>query len=140
MLIGFIALMAMINNLFDLIFHISFQEILGYVFAPIAFIMGIPWSEAVAAGGIMATKLVTNEFVAILSFQDIAANLSAKTEAIVSVFLISFANFSSIGIITGAVKALNDKRGSEVASFGLKLLFGSTLASILSATLVGIFM
>ncbi|MGE7836756.1 NupC/NupG family nucleoside CNT transporter [Viridibacillus arvi] len=140
MLIGFIALMAMINNLFDLIFHISFQEILGYVFAPIAFIMGIPWSEAVAAGGIMATKLVTNEFVAILSFQDIAANLSAKTEAIVSVFLISFANFSSIGIITGAVKALNDKRGSEVASFGLKLLFGSTLASILSATLVGLFM
>ncbi|MBK3493483.1 NupC/NupG family nucleoside CNT transporter [Viridibacillus sp. YIM B01967] len=139
MLIGFIALMTMINNLFDLVFHISFQDILGYVFAPIAFIIGIPWSEAVAAGGIMATKLVTNEFVAILSFKDMAGNLSDKTIAIVSVFLVSFANFSSIGIITGAVKALHDKKGSEVASFGLKLLFGSTLASILSATLVGLF-
>lgn len=140
MLLGFIALMTMINDLFDLIFNISFQNILGYIFAPIAFIMGIPWSEAVAAGSIMATKLVTNEFVAILSFNDIAAGLSEKTIAIVSVFLISFANFGSIGIITGAVKALHDKKGSEVASFGLKLLFGSTLASILSATLVGLFM
>lgn len=140
MLIGFIALMAMINNVFEIVFHISFQEILGYVFAPVAFIMGVPWSESIDAGGIMATKLVTNEFVAMLSFQDIAGTLSEKTVAIVSVFLISFANFSSIGIITGAVKALNDKKGSEVASFGLKLLLGSTLASVLSATIVGLFM
>ncbi|MEH6942882.1 NupC/NupG family nucleoside CNT transporter [Bacillus sp. JJ722] len=140
MLIGFIALMAMINNVFEIVFNISFQELLGYIFAPIAFIMGIPWSEAIDAGGIMATKLVTNEFVAMLSFQDIAGTLSEKTVAIVSVFLISFANFSSIGIITGAVKALHDKKGSEVASFGLKLLLGSTLASVLSATIVGLFM
>ncbi|MCP1306510.1 NupC/NupG family nucleoside CNT transporter [Paenibacillus tyrfis] len=140
MLIGFIALMNMINYVFELIFHISFQSVLGYIFAPIAFLMGIPWSEAVQAGGIMATKLVTNEFVAMLSFKDIASGLSARTVGIVSVFLVSFANFSSIGIITGAVKALNDKRGDEAAQFGLKLLLGSTLASILSATLIGLFL
>ncbi|MFB0845854.1 NupC/NupG family nucleoside CNT transporter [Paenibacillus oleatilyticus] len=140
MLIGFIALMNMINYVFELIFHISFQSVLGYIFAPIAFLMGIPWSEAVPAGGIMATKLVTNEFVAMLSFKDIASGLSPRTVGIVSVFLVSFANFSSIGIITGAVKALNDKRGDEAAQFGLKLLLGSTLASILSATLIGLFL
>ncbi|KZE78986.1 NupC/NupG family nucleoside CNT transporter [Paenibacillus elgii] len=140
MLIGFIALMNMINYVFELIFHISFQSVLGYIFAPVAFLMGIPWSEAVQAGGIMATKLVTNEFVAMLSFKDIASGLSPRTVGIVSVFLVSFANFSSIGIITGAVKALNDKRGDEAAQFGLKLLLGSTLASILSATLIGLFL
>ncbi|MDO3675787.1 NupC/NupG family nucleoside CNT transporter [Paenibacillus ehimensis] len=140
MLIGFIALMNMINYVFELVFHISFQSVLGYIFAPVAFLMGIPWSEAVQAGGIMATKLVTNEFVAMLSFKDIASGLSVRTVGIVSVFLVSFANFSSIGIITGAVKALNDKRGDEAAQFGLKLLLGSTLASILSATLIGLFL
>lgn len=139
MLIGFIALMNMINFVFDLVFQISFQSVLGYLFAPIAFVMGIPWGEAVQAGGIMATKLVTNEFVAMLSFQDISNSLSDRTVAIVSVFLVSFANFSSIGIITGAVQALNEKKGAEVASFGLKLLLGATLASILSGTIVGLF-
>ncbi|SMG29272.1 NupC/NupG family nucleoside CNT transporter [Paenibacillus aquistagni] len=138
MLIGFIALMEMINGLFGIIFGITFQEILGYIFAPIAYVMGIPWVEAVQAGGIMATKLVTNEFVAMLSFKDIAVGLSERTVGMVSVFLVSFANFSSIGIITGAVKALNEKRGEDVAQFGLKLLYGSTLASILSAVIVGV--
>ncbi|UHA74950.1 NupC/NupG family nucleoside CNT transporter [Paenibacillus sp. 481] len=140
MLIGFIALMNMINFLFEAIFQISFSNVLGYIFAPIAFVMGIPWDEAVRAGGIMATKLVTNEFVAMMDFQKIAGSLSERTVAIVSVFLVSFANFSSIGIITGSVKALNEKRGDQVAQFGLKLLFGSTLASVLSATLIGLFL
>ncbi|MCG7407568.1 NupC/NupG family nucleoside CNT transporter [Paenibacillus sp. ACRRX] len=140
MLIGFIALMNMINWVFEAIFQISFQNVLGYIFAPVAFLMGVPWSEAVSAGGIMATKLVTNEFVAMLNFKEIASGMSDRAVGIVSVFLVSFANFSSIGIITGAVKALNDKRGDEVAQFGLKLLFGSTLASILSSTLIGLFL
>ncbi|MBN6185531.1 NupC/NupG family nucleoside CNT transporter [Aneurinibacillus sp. BA2021] len=140
MLIGFIALMNLINYIFTLIFHISFQTVLGYLFAPIAFLMGVPMHETVQAGSIMATKLVTNEFVAMLSFKDIAGGLSAKTVGIVSVFLVSFANFSSVGIITGSVKALQEKQGDEVAKFGMKLLYGSTLASILSATIMGVFM
>ncbi|MBA9026619.1 NupC/NupG family nucleoside CNT transporter [Peribacillus huizhouensis] len=138
MLIGFVALMAMINSLFDMIFGISFQEILGYLFAPIAFLMGVPWAEAISAGGVMATKLVTNEFVAMISLGDVANTLSAHTIGIISVFLVSFANFSSIGIIAGAVKSLNEKQGNVVARFGLKLLYGATLVSILTATIVGI--
>ena len=140
MLIGFIALMSGIDYVFMLIFNVSFQTILGFVFAPIAFIMGVPWAESVSAGGIMATKLVTNEFVAMLSFTEISAELSTKTVGIVSVFLVSFANFSSIGIITGAVKDLSPKQGDEVAKNGLKLLLGSTIASVLSATVIGLFL
>ena len=138
MLIGFVALMALINSLFDMIFGISFQGILGYIFAPIAFLMGVPWAEAISAGGIMATKLVTNEFVAMISLGDVANTLSARTLGIISVFLVSFANFSSIGIIAGAVKGLNEKQGNVVARFGLKLLYGATLVSILTATIVGL--
>ncbi|MDR7000062.1 nucleoside transporter C-terminal domain-containing protein [Neobacillus niacini] len=138
MLIGFVALMAAINNIFDLIFHITFQQILGYIFSPIAFIMGIPFSEAVQAGGIMAEKLVTNEFVAMLDLSKVSKSFSPRTLGIISVFLVSFANFSSIGIIAGAVKSLNEKKGNVVAKFGLKLLYGATLVSVLSAVIVSI--
>ncbi|MGE7186292.1 NupC/NupG family nucleoside CNT transporter [Peribacillus sp. NPDC006672] len=138
MLIGFVALIAGINSLFDMILGISFQDILGYIFAPFAFIMGIPISETVTAGGIMATKLVTNEFVAMLSLGEASSALSDRTIGIVSVFLVSFANFSSIGIIAGAVKGLHEKQGNVVARFGLKLLYGATLVSILSAIIVSV--
>lgn len=138
MLIGFVALIAFINGTFDQIFGITFQHLLGYVFAPVAFIMGIPWSEAVSAGGIMATKLVTNEFVAMVSLSDIADTFSERTLGILSVFLVSFANFSSIGIIAGAVKGLSERQGNTVARFGLKLLYGATLVSILSGLIVGL--
>lgn len=138
MLIGFVALMAAINNIFDLIFHITFQQILGYIFSPIAFIMGIPFSEAVQAGGIMAEKLVTNEFVAMMDLAKVGKSFSPRTLGIISVFLVSFANFSSIGIIAGAVKSLNEKKGNVVAKFGLKLLYGATLVSVLSGVVVSI--
>ncbi|MNO75469.1 Nucleoside permease NupC [compost metagenome] len=138
MLVGFVGIIALINGVFSGIFGISFQGILGYVFAPIAFLIGVPWHEAVDAGSIMATKLVANEFVAMLDFVKIQDGLSGRTTAIVSVFLISFANFGSIGTIVGAVKGLNEKQGNIVARFGLKLLFGATLVSVLSALIIGI--
>ncbi|PAD71581.1 NupC/NupG family nucleoside CNT transporter [Paenibacillus campinasensis] len=139
MLLGFVALIAMINGIFNTIIGISFQELLGYLFAPFAFVMGIPWAEAVDAGSIMATKIVSNEFVAMLELTNFPA-LSERTVGIVSVFLVSFANFSSIGIIAGAVKGLDEKQGNTVARFGLKLLYGATLVSVLSATIAGLFL
>ena len=139
MLIGFVAIIAMINGIFSGIFGISFQEMLGYIFAPFAFMMGVPWKEAVEAGSIMATKMVSNEFVAMLDLGKHTA-LSARTVGIVSVFLVSFANFSSIGIIAGAVKGLHEKQGNVVARFGLKLLYGATMVSVLSATVAGLFL
>lgn len=138
MLIGFIALMAGFNSVFELIFGVTFQTILGYIFAPVAFIMGIPFSEAVSAGSIMATKLVTNEFVAMLDLSGGDYHFSERTMGILSVFLVSFANFSSIGIIVGAVKSLNEKQGNAVARFGVKLLFGATLVSVLSGIIVSL--
>lgn len=138
MLIGFVALIAAINNVFELMFGLSFQQILGYIFAPVAFIMGISPDEAVLAGGIMATKLVTNEFVAMMDLAEITEAFSERTLGILSVFLVSFANFSSIGILAGAVKGLNEKQGNVVARFGLKLLYGATLVSILSGVIVSL--
>ncbi|KIL14978.1 NupC/NupG family nucleoside CNT transporter [Bacillus safensis] len=138
MLIGFVALIAMINGIFTAAIGVSFQDVLGYVFAPFAFIVGVPWSEAVQAGSIMATKMVSNEFVAMQILSGDAFQFTARTEAIISVFLVSFANFSSIGIIAGAVKGLNEKQGNVVARFGLKLLFGATLVSFLTAGVVGL--
>ncbi|WP_054026341.1 NupC/NupG family nucleoside CNT transporter [Bacillus sp. FJAT-28004] len=138
MLIGFIAMIALVNGLFSGIIGISFQELLGYIFAPFAFIMGVPWKDAVDAGSIMATKMVSNEFVAMLELEKYP-NLSARAVGIVSVFLVSFANFSSIGIIAGAVKGLHEKQGNVVARFGLKLLYGATLVSVLSAIIAGLF-
>lgn len=136
MLIGFVALMEGIDSVFEMIFGVTFQHLLGYVFAPFAFIMGIPASEVVSAGGIMATKMVTNEFVAMMNLSEMASEFSPRTLGIVSVFLVSFANFSSIGILSGAVKGLNEKQGNVVARFGLRLLYGAVLVSFLSAIIV----
>ncbi len=139
MLIGFIALITMANALFSAVFSISFQEALGYLFSPLAFLVGVPWAEAVQAGSLMATKIVSNEFVAMLNLSQGDFHFSQRTVAIISVFLVSFANFSSIGIIVGAIKALDTQQGNNAARFGLKLLYGSTLVSFLNATVVGLF-
>lgn len=138
MLIGFIALISCLNALFSAVFSISFQGVLGYLFYPFAWMMGVPSHEALQVGSIMATKLVSNEFVAMLDLQKVASTLSPRSVGILSVFLVSFANFSSIGIIAGAVKGLNEHQGNVVSRFGLKLLYGSTLVSVLSASITGL--
>ena len=87
----------------------------------------------------MSLNLRDNEFVAILQLQPLLDVLSAKASAVLSTFLVSFANFSSIGIIAGAVQAINGAKAKEVSGFGLKLLLVATMASLLSATVVGLF-
>ncbi|PTG85738.1 NupC/NupG family nucleoside CNT transporter [Staphylococcus chromogenes] len=147
MLIGYIALITFLNGIVGGIIHFvsggsldwNFQTLIGFVFAPLAFLTGIPWHDAVEAGSIMATKLLSNEFVAMTELGK-ANGLSDRALGVVSVFLVSFANFSSIGIIAGAIKSLNDEKGDVVARFGLKLLFGATLVSFISATIAGFFL
>ncbi|WP_159566109.1 NupC/NupG family nucleoside CNT transporter [Budvicia diplopodorum] len=142
MLVGFIAIIAMVNAIFSALFGISFQDFLGYVFSPLAFLVGVPWDEAISAGTLMGTKLVSNEFVAMDQLKQGLTSgtllFSEHTKAIISVFLVSFANFSSIGIICGAIKALNAPQGNVASRFGLKLLYGATLVSFLSAAVVGL--
>nr|WP_256521755.1 nucleoside transporter C-terminal domain-containing protein [Halobacillus sp. A5] len=140
MLIAFIASLELVNAMFAGIFGgLTLQETLGYVIAPIGFLMGIPSGELLDAGSIMGTKIVTNEFVAMLEFQGMVDSVSEKTVGIVTVFLTSFANFSSIGIIAGTVQGIDADKGARVSGFGMKLLIGATLASMLSATIAGLF-
>ncbi|MEC5423753.1 nucleoside transporter C-terminal domain-containing protein [Virgibacillus sp. C22-A2] len=141
MLIAFIASLELVNWLIQLAFAgVTLQQILGYALAPIGVLMGISPSEVIQAGSVMGTKIVTNEFVAMLQFQTMLNDMSVKTVGIVSVFLTSFANFSSIGIIAGTVKGIDSEKAVSVSGFGMKLLVGATLASILSATVVGLFL
>ncbi len=139
MLIGFIALLAMINGVFAALFHgTTFQDVMGHVFAPLAWLTGIPWHEAADAGRFMGTKLVSNEVVAMQELSRQHDGLSDRTVAIVSTYLVSFANFATIAIVTGAVRSLSEKQGAVIARNGLRLLYGATLVSLLSATIVGL--
>ncbi|EOD8178001.1 TPA: NupC/NupG family nucleoside CNT transporter [Staphylococcus aureus] len=146
MLIGYIAIIALLNGIVSNIFSTvsggaiswDFQTLIGFVFAPFAFLVGVPWQDAVQSGSVMATKLLSNEFVAMQALGKLS-DLSEHAKGVTSVFLVSFANFSSIGIISGAIKSLNDKKGDTVARFGLKLLFGATLVSFISAAIAGFF-
>lgn len=139
MLIGFISLVTFLNNSFIAVIHISFTELIGYVFAPVAFLMGVPAHDIVKVGSLMATKLITNEFVAMGSLHEMAAQLSTKSHAIISAYLVSFANFGTIGIITGSIKSISSQQGAYVAKFSMKLLLGATLASVLTGTIVGFY-
>ncbi|PTL18230.1 NupC/NupG family nucleoside CNT transporter [Staphylococcus gallinarum] len=146
MLIGYIAIIALLNGVVSAIFTAvsggsitwDFQTLIGFVFAPFAFLIGVPWHDAVQAGSIMATKLLSNEFVAMQSLSK-TKEISDHAKGVISVFVVSFANFSSIGIISGAIKSLNSEKGDVVARFGLKLLFGATLVSFISAAIAGFF-
>lgn len=139
MLIGFIALVTFLNNTFNILFHVTFTDILGWIFAPIAFMMGVPKQDIVKAGSLMATKLITNEFVAMGDLVQISHQLSHKTVAMISTYLVSFANFGTIGIISGSIKSIDENQGVYVAKFSMKLLLGATMASMLTATIIGIY-
>ncbi|WP_304057195.1 NupC/NupG family nucleoside CNT transporter [Levilactobacillus namurensis] len=139
MLIGFVALVTFLNSTFTAILHISFTDLIGYVFSPVAFLMGVPAHDALKVGSLMATKLITNEFVAMGTLHGIAGTLSAKATAIISAYLVSFANFGTVGIVTGSIKSISAEQGGYVAKFSMKLLLGATLASVLTGTIVGLY-
>ncbi|PKR78228.1 NupC/NupG family nucleoside CNT transporter [Halalkalibacillus sediminis] len=141
MLIAFLASLEMVNWVIGAVASgWTLEELLGYALAPITFLMGVAPGELVSAGSFMGTKIITNEFVAMSQFMEVSGDLSEKTVGIVSVFLTSFANFSSIGIIAGTVAGIDSEKGKTISSFGMKLLIGATLASILSATIAGMFL
>ena len=145
MLIGFLALIALVNFLLGKAGGVagypefSLNTILGGLFACFAWAMGVPGNEAMTAGALMGTKLVANEFVAYLQLKDIMAQgtMSPKTLAIVSFALCGFANFGSVGIQIGGISALEPSRRADLARLGFRALIAGTLASYLSATLAG---
>ncbi len=145
MLIAFIALIALANMLLSTAgglfgFHaLTLQQILGYLFSPIAFILGIPWHEAIVAGSFLGQKLVLNEFVAYVSFVGVKATLSMHTQVIITIALCGFANISSIAVLLGGLGIMAPARRPEIARLGFKAVLAGTLSNFMSATLMGIF-
>jgi CNT family concentrative nucleoside transporter len=146
MLLAFIGLIALLNGLigwggsFFGAEDISFQVILGYVFQPIAWTLGVPWEEANIAGSFIGQKMVVNEFVAYLDFLKHQDDLSPITQAIVIFSLCGFANFSSIAILMGGIGAMAPTRRKEIAQLGLKTVLAATLANLMSAALAGFYL
>lgn len=145
MLLAFIALIALINGLLSGLGGIfgfeslTLQSILGFVFSPIAFAVGVPWSEAVTAGSYIGQKLVLNEFVAYSSFAPNIENLSDKTVMVVSFALCGFANLSSMAILLGGLGGMAPTRRGDIARLGLRSVAAGMLASLLSAAIAGMF-
>jgi CNT family concentrative nucleoside transporter len=146
MLLAFVALIALLNGLlggigawFD---HptLTLQEILGYVFAPVAWLLGVPWGEAVTAGSFIGQKLVVNEFVAYLDFMNYREGLSAHTQAIVTFALCGFANLSSIAILLGGLGGMAPSRRKDIARLGLRAVLAGSMANLMSAAIAGFFL
>lgn len=157
MLLAFIGLIALINGMLGGIGgwlghpELTLELILGWVFAPLAFVIGVPWSEATLAGSFIGQKLVVNEFVAYLNFvpyvgenaQVVAATgaqLSEKTTAIISFALCGFANLSSIAILLGGLGGIAPNRRHDIARYGMKAVAAGTLSNLMAATIAGFFL
>jgi CNT family concentrative nucleoside transporter len=145
MVLAFVALVALANGILGGIGgwfglpDLSFQQIVGYVFAPVMFLLGVPWNEAIQAGGLFGTKIILNEFVA---FIDLGAlkSLSVPTVAIVTFALCGFANFSSIAIQMAVTGSLAPNQRPMIAKLGVKALAAGSLSNLMSAALAGLFL
>ena len=145
MLIAFIALIAMINYLIGWVSGffgtvVTLQQLFGWVLAPIAWLVGVPWADAVSFGSLLGTKIVVNEFVAYLGLADSieAAALLPKTIVMATFALCGFANFSSIAIQIGGIGPLAPSRTSELARLGLRAVLAGTLANLMTAAIAGV--
>ena len=144
--LAFVGLIALTNSLLEglgnqfNIDNFSLEIILGYLFKPVAFMLGIPWSEAQLAGNLIGQKLVFNEFLAYATFTEEIENFDTKSQAIITFALCGFANFSSIGIILGGLGSMIPSRNSEIAQLGVKAVCAGFLANLMSAAIAGFFL
>jgi len=145
MLLAFIALIALLNTLLGGVFGlfglegITLEWMLGYIFAPIAYLIGVPSHEMLQAGSFIGQKLVVNEFVAYANFVEVKEALSAQTQVIITFALCGFANLSSIAILLGGLGSMAPNRRPEIAQLGLYAVLAATLSNLMSAAIAGIF-
>ncbi|AOW75478.1 nucleoside transporter NupC [Colwellia sp. PAMC 20917] len=145
MLLAFIALIALLNTIVGGISglfgydNITIELILGYVFAPFAFIIGVPVNEMLQAGSFIGQKVVVNEFFAYVNFVEIKDTLSPVTQAIVTFALCGFANLSSIAILLGGIGSMAPSRRRDIARLGMHAMLAATLANLMSAAIAGVF-
>ncbi|MDO2948276.1 NupC/NupG family nucleoside CNT transporter [Aeromonas simiae] len=143
-LLAFVGIIALLNGLLGwggslFGFDLSFQLLLGWLFAPVSWLIGIPWHEAHAAGALIGTKIVINEFVAFIALvQD--QTLSEASKAIVTFALCGFANISSMAILIGGLGAMVPERKAFIARFGMRAILAGVLANLMSACLAGLFL
>src|ERR1700757_683375 len=145
MLITFLALLALANAIMGWThlhiswFPYSLQQVFGWVFAPVAWLIGIPWHDAPMIGNLLGTRMVLNEFVAFAQLGTLKGTLDPRSFTIATFSLCGFANFSSIGIQIGGIGALAPEQRSQLAKFGIRAMLAGTMANLLSASIVGIF-
>jgi len=145
MLIVFVALVSLVNILLETLpawdsEPITLQRLLGIVMGPVVWLIGIPWSEAEMAGALMGTKIIINEFIAYLDLSRLPDGaLSSRSEVIMTYALCGFANFGSLGILIGGLSTMVPERREEIVSLGLKSILSGTLATLLTASIVGLF-
>jgi CNT family concentrative nucleoside transporter len=143
MLVSFIALIALANGGFAWVHsHVSWfpaniQTILGWIFSPIAWVMGVPWHDSGTIGGLLGTRMVLNEFIAYSQLGPLRASLSPVSFTIATFALCGFANVGSVGIQIGGIGALAPERKHDLARLGFRAMLAGTLANFLSATLAG---
>ncbi|PTP32914.1 NupC/NupG family nucleoside CNT transporter [Vibrio splendidus] len=142
-LLAFISVIAMLNGLLGIVggwfgVNLSFELILGYVFAPVAWLIGVPWSEAVVAGSLIGNKIVVNEFVAFIQLMDVKDALSEHSKAIVTFALCGFANISTMAILIGGLGSLVPERRSFISQYGFKAICAGVLANLMSAAIAGV--
>ena len=143
MLISFLALVALVNAILGHVpspyggGYLSLQRVFGWVFAPVAWSMGVPWNDAPVIGNLLGTRMVLNEFVAYSQLGPMKATLDPKSFTIATFALCGFANFSSIGIQIGGIGALAPNRRHDLARLGLRAMFAGTLANFMTATIAG---
>jgi concentrative nucleoside transporter, CNT family len=145
MLISFLALIALVNGIFGGIhnhvfswFPSSLEQVFGVIFAPIAFVIGIPWKDCGLVGNLLGTRMVINELVAYSMLGTQKAVLDPRSFAIATFALCGFANFSSIGIQIGGISALAPNKRGELAKLGFRAMIAGTMANLMSASIVGI--
>jgi CNT family concentrative nucleoside transporter len=136
MLISFMALVALVNALLGTV-GLSLQQIFGWVFAPVAWSMGVPWRDAPTIGNLLGTRMALNEFIAFSQLGPLRASLDPRSFTIATFALCGFANFSSIGIQIGGIGALAPTRRHDLARLGLRAMLAGTLANFVTATIAG---
>ncbi len=144
MLFVFVSLVALVNLILGGVSSwfgapdLTLEQILGYIFAPVMSAIGVPWDEAIAAGGFLGQKVVLNEFVAFADFGPQIGQFSEKSATIITFALTGFANIGSLGILLGGLGGLVPKRRSWIAQYGIRAILAGTLANLLSAAIAGI--
>ena len=145
MLIAFIALVALVNGVFGYVhgqaawFPVSLDKLLGWIFSPVAWAMGVSWKDSVTVGNLLGTRMVLNEFVAFINLgkAGVGSSLDPRSFVIVTYALCGFANFSSIAIQIGGIGSLAPSRRGDLARLGIRAMLAGTLANFLTATIAG---